>query len=258
VDGLRLPFDSVSTQLDALAGSDPGWWTLGKLHAYRTQESPFVHIDSDVFLWKPLPPRLMSAALLAQNPEAFAFDGCSWYQPWAVDAAVHRAGGWLPEEWHWQTVRRIGTALCCGILGGHRTDFIRHYAELAIRTIRHGPNEAAWSGNPAKAANSVLLEQYLLSACINCHRAQPQSPFRDVELECLFADDADAFDPLAARRAGYTHLIAGAKRDRALMARLEARVRRDHPEHHDRVCRLLTKRSKPRAAERFLEAVPCA
>lgn len=255
VDGLGLPFDEVSTGLDLLAASNPGWWTLGKLHAYRAQESPFLHIDNDVFLWEPLPPRLLEAPLIVQNPEAFAFDGCSWYQPAEVDAAVRGVGGWLPEEWRWQIERRVGSALCCGILGGHRTDFIRHYADLAIRIIGHAANGAAWRDDAARGADSVLMEQYLLSACLDYHRAHPGSRFHDVELRCLFRDDAEAFDPDAARRAGYTHLIAGAKRDPVLAARLEARVQRDFPERHDRVCRLLTRRGRP---ARRREAAPCA
>src|ERR1700733_2703918 len=54
VDRLGLGFKSVSTELDRLAGADPAWWALGKLVAYSLQDQPFVHIDSDVFLWKSL------------------------------------------------------------------------------------------------------------------------------------------------------------------------------------------------------------
>src|SRR4051794_18448095 len=56
VDLLGLPFAHVDTALDQLEPSDPGWWALGKLEAYRLQRDPFVHIDTDVFLWKRLAP----------------------------------------------------------------------------------------------------------------------------------------------------------------------------------------------------------
>jgi hypothetical protein len=68
VDGLGLQFTRVSTELNALAKHDPDWWNLGKIHAYHLQMEPFVHIDSDVFLWKRLPPRLEHADVFAQNP----------------------------------------------------------------------------------------------------------------------------------------------------------------------------------------------
>jgi hypothetical protein len=55
VDQLGLPFVYVSTELDRLTDVDPGWWALGKLVAYSIQDQPFIHIDSDAFLWKALP-----------------------------------------------------------------------------------------------------------------------------------------------------------------------------------------------------------
>jgi hypothetical protein len=59
--------------LDGLPSTLRRWWTLGKLHAYRSQTTPFVHLDSDVYLWSPLPRRLTSAPVFGQNPERFPF-----------------------------------------------------------------------------------------------------------------------------------------------------------------------------------------
>ena len=69
VEQLELPFTEVSTELDDLRGEDPDWWMLGKLVAYSQQTVPFVHIDSDVFLWNALPAHVAMAPVFAQNPE---------------------------------------------------------------------------------------------------------------------------------------------------------------------------------------------
>src|SRR5450432_369119 len=69
VDQLGLELTHVSTELERLQSVDPGWWALGKLVAYGLQDQPFVHLDTDVFLWKPLPPRLVSAPVFSQCPE---------------------------------------------------------------------------------------------------------------------------------------------------------------------------------------------
>src|SRR5437588_499165 len=69
VDGIGLAFDSVSTELDALACRDPRLWMLGKLYAYRAQTEPFVHLDTDVILWKRLPTGVEGAPVFAQNPD---------------------------------------------------------------------------------------------------------------------------------------------------------------------------------------------
>src|SRR5487761_316445 len=69
VDTLGLSFTHVSTELDSIRQVDPGWWALGKLIAYRLQDRPFVHLDTDVFLWKPLPASFLSTHIFAQCPE---------------------------------------------------------------------------------------------------------------------------------------------------------------------------------------------
>jgi len=238
VDGLGLPFGEVSTALEALGEADADWWVLGKLYAYRAQSEPFVHLDSDVFLWKPLPEELHRAPVLAQNTEQFPFVG-SWYRPETFDAAVRAVEGWLPPEWAWYVAQRSGEALCCGILGGADVGFIRHYADGAIRLIEHPANQPAWQAIGSKVGDNILFEQYYLSACLAYHAQHEGSSFHGVYARCLFGSAAEAFTPDRAREAGYTHLIGGAKRNEALAQRLEARVARDYPQQYQRCLRYL-------------------
>ena len=230
VDGIGLAFDEVHTTLDAIAGADPGWWALGKLHAYRAQAEPFVHIDNDVFLFKPLPRELEAAPVFAQNAEHFV-PGQSFYQPEAVESALSVArDGWLPTEWLWY--RQYGAdsrGECCGVLGGAHVDFIRHYAAQAIRMIDEPGNQRVLESLADKHVHTCLLEQYFLAACIEYHRAHAGSPFDDVSIRYLFSSIEEAFSQDTAARLGYTHLIADSKHDLAVMARLEARVARDYP-----------------------------
>jgi hypothetical protein len=233
VEGLGLAFDHVSTELDALEAADPDWWVLGKLCAYRAQTEPFVHLDSDVFLWKRLPDPMNTAPVLAQNSEHFPFVG-SWYRPEAFDVAVRATRGWLPPEWTWYVAQRWGEALCCGILGGTDIGFINHYADTAVKIIEHPANQTAWRLLGFKIGDNILFEQYFLSACVAYHANHEASPFHGVYAHCLFGSAGDAFNPDRAAEAGYTHLIGGAKQNEALAARLEARVARDYPRHYRR------------------------
>lgn len=104
VNDLGLEFDAVDTTLEALHDEDANWWILGKLTAYASQDRPFVHIDGDVYLWRPLPQRLLPAPVLGQNPEPFGLSP-SYYQPEVIENAV-ADGGWLPSEWTWVRRRR--------------------------------------------------------------------------------------------------------------------------------------------------------
>lgn len=235
VDGLGLEFDTVSTGLNALRGRDPEWWALGKLYAYRAQTEPFVHVDSDVYLWKPLPEELTRAPLFSQNPEPITLEA-SYYDPDVLDRALDATGGgWLPEEWTWYRISGVPLrGECCGIFGGSRVDFVRHYAGQAIRMVEDPANQAGWSRLYRKDRYAVLYEQYLLAACVEYHRARPDSPFREVEVAHLFGSMDEAQVDENAERVGYTHLIAGAKQSRELAERLERRVMRDYPERYER------------------------
>jgi len=233
VDGLGLRFDSVDTQLEDLAEQDPRWWVLGKFSAYGAQSEPFVHLDTDVFLWEPLPDRLVEAPVFAQSFEYFTVGENSWYIPAKIESVIRTVGGWIPPELEdYLPEQGRYQAICCGFLGGNRVDFLRYYAELAIRFIGHPANQAGWMrlGN----TNCVTVEQYLLAACLAYHQAHAASPFTDVRMECLFHSTEAAFDPAVADTAHFTHLIGGAKSNVRLLGQLENRVRREYPEEYER------------------------
>jgi hypothetical protein len=240
VDGAGLEFDEVHTTLNALADHDPGWWALGKLYAYRAQPAPFVHIDCDVFLWKRLREELESAPVFAQNPEYFV-PGRSYYRPEIFEAAVDEVwDGWLPPEWSWY--RRSGLPLrgeSCGIVGGNMVEFLHHYAERAITLIEHPGNQAAWDRIGDKTSHSILFEQYLLAACLEHHRHHADSPYHNVTIDYVFPSEGHAFNPRAAEEAGYTHLLAGSKRNPRTADALEARVAEDYPELYERCGRYI-------------------
>jgi hypothetical protein len=234
VDGLGLAFEHTSTELNALRDEDAEWWTLGKLYAYRSQDQPFVHIDNDVFLWKALPSWIAAASIFAQNPEVFPPSGDHCYRPDACASAIRAIDGWLPEEWAWYAAAGGNRAVNCGVLGGSNVDFLNYYAALAIDVVRHPRNQAAWSSLEIQRCDPVLIEQYLLSACIEYSRSHACPRCNSAGISYLFGSFGDAFDEGVARRLGYTHLIGTAKKNKLLAQRLERRVHRDYPEYYER------------------------
>jgi len=233
---LGLPFTAVSTELDQLRDEDPAWWMLGKLVAYSRQTAPFVHIDSDVFLWNPLPARLIAAPLFAQNPEQHL--ASRDYRPGDIILAMAETGGSLPPEWEWGSSRGpVLDAVNCGILGGQDAAFVRHYAAAAVGIVLGQGNRAGWRRLPDRQQYNFVIEQFFLSACLGYHRGRPNSPYAGVRAEHLFQSWNEAFDPNHAARVGYTHLM-GAKRHPAASRRLEQRVRRDWPDLYRRCERL--------------------
>ena len=238
VDALGLEFSRVSTALNSLRQHDPGLWMMGKLCAYRAQDVPFVHIDTDVFLWHRLPERLERAPVLAQNPEPFTI-GASHYRPDRLQRLIAaEAAGWIPPEWEWSlSFGDPQRGECCGIAGGNHLEFIHYYADTAMQVVEDPRNRAAWSKVGDKGEFNTLIEQYHLAACVDYHRHRTDSPFRGVEIRYLFSSFTEAFDPNAAAGMGFTHVLASAKQSQAVTSRLEGRLAREYPAQYERCLR---------------------
>jgi len=238
VDKLGLSFAHVRTDLNALAGHDPDWWALGKIHTYRLQEEPFIHLDNDVFLWLPLPESLVHAALFAQNPEPFTL-GAAYYKPERIESVLAGVNGWLPDEWTWYRASRQDLrGECCGIYGGTRLDFIHHVANLAFELIEHPTNRTAISQLENKSHFIVVLEQFLPAASLEYHRSRSDSPFRDISIAYLFDSVADLFSSEHAARTGYSHLQWVHKKNLKALRLLEERLWRDDPAQFERCKRV--------------------
>lgn len=240
IDQLGLPFVHVSTELERLANVDPGWWALGKFVAYSMQDQPFVHIDTDVFLWQRLPAQVASAPLFTQCPEFYPNGSKPSLEE--IERAFGRHRELLPVEWEWARSKTDGyfSEENCGILGGSRVDFIRYYAQTALNLVL-GPDKAtAWSDLPNKTNHNFTVEQFLLAACVGFHRFHPSSPYRGVKATHLFSSVDEACDFNHAGKLGFTHLWGGAKSHPEVGRRLEERVRKDNPAYLRRCERTLT------------------
>ncbi len=248
VDGLGLEFKEVCTDLNQFEEQDPDWWILGKLYAYQHQQHPFVHVDSDVFLWKPLPSRLHNAGVFVQNPEYFVYGEHTasiwWYRPDLFDDRVRSNSGWLPDEWDWYTRNKRTLAFCCGILGGNQVEFLQHYARTAMKMAIHSNNSRAFSLMENKPGDCLLIEQYFLAACFEYYRDQESLKYANLSVEYLFPDPVSAYQEDYAKAVGYTHLIGASKKDPILAQKLELRVKNDFPNQYDALLKFLKDRSQ--------------
>ncbi|RSN17165.1 hypothetical protein DMC63_21125 [Streptomyces sp. WAC 05977] len=215
VGRLRLPFDDISLTLNGLTGQNPSWWALGKLHAYRQQREPFLHIDNDVFLWPGFPAQGLDGEVVAQNPEHAPASDAGYYRPAAATAAIRSTGGFLPKEFGDYTGE---AALCTGIVGGTAIPFLRRYADLAIRMVESAENQTAWRRLAPLEDYNLVVEQYLLGAL--CWSGGT------TDVQCVFASQDDSYRE---DDRGFTHLIASAKSDLRYMRWLAKRTRNHFP-----------------------------
>jgi hypothetical protein len=130
VDTLGLPYTNVSTVLEGkLSNYPPELWSLAKIVAFAEQQAPFLHFDGDFFIWQPVEPRIMQAAVVAQNLE----ENLSYYRDMMQDMEKH---GWrMPPLLAGVSQSPIIYAANTGIFGGHQLDFVKAYCQNAFDFI---------------------------------------------------------------------------------------------------------------------------
>jgi hypothetical protein len=238
VSRLGLNFDDVDTSLNSLDNLDAKWWAFGKLYTYLKQNEPFLHIDSDVYLHKKPSEKILHAPIIAQNYEHFRL-GDSWYHPEKF-RILKSIQGYIPKEIEWYEGRGGDhKALCCGVFGGNDVSFIRYYASVVFDVFLHPDNHPFWI---FLGGDNILLEQYVLSACIEYSKNNPESDFfSHIGIECFFDSASSAFNPEVAAAVGYTHLIGGAKRNKEVCERLKKRILREYPVFYERCAGVVEK-----------------
>ncbi len=229
VDHLGLSFTHVLTELERLRHADPSFWASGKLVAYSIQDQPFLHLDTDVFLWARLPSSVEQSPVFAQYPEQHSTD--QHYSPRTVERLFERHRLSLPAEWEWSRSRweRRFREENCGVLGGSDVAFLRYYATTALDLIMNPNHACAWLEIAEKDGFNQIIEQFWLSACLDYHRFAADSPYHGVYARYIFPSHDAAFHPGLAARAGFTHLLGDAKQNAFVTKRLEERVLREDP-----------------------------
>jgi hypothetical protein len=230
VNKLQLPYTSVQIVLDELDHYDENLYTLGKLYAYGIQDEPFIHVDSDAFIWKKFDDKLESAAVICQNKEDAQFhnmlyskafiemaEGVDWYPP-ILDESIDKNNRVI--------------AVNTGIFGGHDLSFIKYYAKEAILFVDR--NAKRLQKVPVRNF-SVLAEQILLYALAE-EKDMPINYLLPnlLHFNHVFADFTGVPD-----RTAYIHMMGSLKRQKSILDQMEHRLLLDYPDQYYRIMNLI-------------------
>ncbi|MGB3181584.1 MAG: DUF6734 family protein [Cyclobacteriaceae bacterium] len=229
IDKLGLPYTSVQVVLDKLNHYHPDLWALGKLHAYSIQEEPFLHVDSDIFIWKPFSDRLAAAPLVAQNMESYTSHYTFQY------GEVYQYFDTIPS--YLQDLDKqfeYIPAINAGILGGTDLEFFRTYTAAAFDFVNANIN-AINRLTDIGGFNSVY-EQSLF-------RFLSKDKGKDITF--LFSDSPDTPENIgyiheSANHDDFVHCVGGFKRQYMVYALMESRMKALYPDHYALIDELIT------------------
>jgi len=196
-----IGYDAIEVVLDAVDPSYARVWSLSKIHAYKhiaARGRPFLHLDYDVFLHKPLPDGLSKAEVFTQSMEPALYE-----IPRFVQFCPQKQ---VPPNFHWPN-----RAWNMGIFGGVNCDFVTRYADTVLSLVYAPANEYFWLRSsgvfqtcPLPWVYAVIAEQFYLEVV---------SQLAGVEVSSLFPGYPSAVE---AADFGYTHLMAAKDRPEVL------------------------------------------
>jgi hypothetical protein len=216
---LNLPITDYSNKLDEIKGISSFFWAYGKLVAYCEQKVPFVHLDNDVFLWQPLPKRMLEANLCFQSKEPFELEGYGYYnklKPCFKKAPVK------PKAIKDNPVDDY--AYNCGVCGGNDLSLFPVWKQCSEEYIFAPKNQKVFFQKfPDMLIHQNLFhEQYFIASLVKKYGMRDRV--------VVYHDDAMKINKESPPgKPIYTHLWGTLKKDKGYMAKVRMTLLYQNP-----------------------------
>jgi hypothetical protein len=225
IDELQLPYSNVYEELDSLNHYDSHLWALPKIYTYSKQNKPFLHIDSDAYIWEPFRGDLTNSGLFVQNLEI----NYPYYKAPLFHMAEHFE--YIPDIFKdvlSDIKNRPIISVNAGIIGGNDTEFFKIYGSQVFDLIDRNRNKL---DHLSTGNLNIIFEQlyfHLLATSQNKHI--------EVLLENIDDSSVDlvkfAITPLINK---YVHTIGYAKQNPVSCNQVELRLRYEFPKMYDHI-----------------------
>ena len=210
---LKLPY-SQTCLLPTYIAVQTTTWALAKLLTYQVQTEPFLHVDSDVYIWKPFQKDFLESPLIAQNAETDK----TIYQL-ALQTLAQKAGIHFPP-FIYANDHTATWAYNAGILGGFDIGFLSEYARYVIDYVQSQP--VPHPEQIGRIPYCMLFEQHLLAQQVASNLKEVTSLFTTPVNDIAYV----GFDGYCQMKPkGYWHLMGRFKQDRDNLKMMSAELR---------------------------------
>ncbi|MBW4362005.1 DUF6734 family protein [Flavobacterium taihuense] len=229
IDKLGIPYSTVHLELNELQDYPPELWALGKVLTYSLQEKPFIHADTDVFIWDKLPVELLNADLFAQNLE-FNFPKYNEVLEILLNEFKSISKDLFPVYSRTKDVY----AYNAGIIGGNNLDFFKEFKHKVFEIIN------------ANLDKLYLVDVGVLNMVYEQMLGFELANQKDLEIKFLKSEMNEAFTNVmkfhvVPIKETYIHTVGYAKKSLEMCEQLKYRLRYEFPEDYDKLNKNLVK-----------------
>lgn len=203
-DEFRLPYDEfieIPEFMDEYKGCE--LWALPKIYTYSQQQEPFIHVDTDWFMFDKLPESVINADIIGQNIE---YDGqmCNRRMLERLISENCEFDSCVLEEYNREPVLRLINA---GILGGNDMELIHRYIKMIRTFIKQNKDKLRFISD---GYVNMIYEQLFLYLLAKRENKQIGVCTEGDKLSTTF--EWLPLDFYIGPKSQYMHLLAGIKR----------------------------------------------
>lgn len=229
IDLLHLPYTEVHVVYDDELCL-PQHWAYAKVKTYSLQTRPFLHVDGDVFLPKPIPEDLSVAPLIAQNREI----GTAYYKG-MMDKVLSYSDIILPDYIKKSLQDDSILSYNMGLFGGTDVIFIQRYCEEVFRFMEENHmNDTNYKHSEVWC--NILFEQIFLAVLAKKSSIQVECLMRPMKDEGYSREEFCDFPRYEEKP--IFHLLGGHKCVEANCEMLEMTLVRLYPQYLLRILSL--------------------
>lgn len=235
IDTLELPYTSVKLDLEDLKEYSllPQVWSLGKIKAYAIQDKPFIHVDGDVYIYKPFPLEITESSLLCQQVEPE-----NDFHKENVDYIMNHLSYIPPDILNYHSKTTDCSQHNAGIIGGRDIDFFKRFTHEAMKFVDN--NKAHLKQFPQQIIFPTLFEQYLFTAMAYKEQKEINTFFPTVNrVEYTFSGLSDFHD---LPETPFIHLISFFKEDFSFGEFVAQRLWYEYPHYYHKIVQLMDKK----------------
>ncbi len=220
---LNIPYSNYHNTLDPLNDYHENLWALPKLHTYSNQNTPFIHADTDVFIWEKFSDKIVNNPIFCQNIE----DNYPIYGE-TLDHILQILD-WIPTEIinSLYKHKRV-VAFNAGVLGGTDLDFYKKLYRSAIKMIQE--NNHLFHKIDVGMLN-MIYEQHLGHAIADKNNISIHPLFENIDPKFTQLTNFH----LAGFHTKYVHAIGYAKKSVYACEQIEALLLYEFPEYYNRI-----------------------
>lgn len=224
-DILELPFSNVIIELDNLNEYDHNLWALGKLYAYKIQKEPFIHVDSDVFVWRKFSDKILESELIGQNYEKNYKCNVDYFNQ------IRNLLDYIPAEMEDEIyLTNDIIQVNAGILGGNNLSFFNDYVKNAFDMV--DKNTDLFRRNPFnKGAFNMVYEQFLFYCMAKSRQCNINVLFEGNYLNHVGLAD---FEHIPSNKY-YAHTLGTYKKFSYIGGYIAERLLFEYPEYYNKI-----------------------